>query len=254
MARRNFDEVMIVNPGPNPNRQWGPGNHAGERTMRFSYYGQPEHLYGYSGYGDPQELGYYGHPGVYGYDVPGQVGYAGYGGYDGYGGYAGYDGYAGYGGYGGCGEPETAGYFAEETPLSYYGEDPQAHMNGYAGDPQGYGDPQVYGNSYGSPYGDDVQGEEFADDMQGYGQGYDSGDVQGYDHYGACGEQEMSGYVRDLPPTFNAGCPMPTNTGMGAAESLEGYIRPNDVSPSCREFTPVSDSASALPETLRPLW
>jgi len=209
--------------------------------MRFSYYGQPP-----MNYAPAPEMGYYGGPpyGYYGYDATGQMGYPGYG------------------------PPEPVGYYAEETPLGYYGHpyagDPYAHMNGYAGyAPQGYG--QVgddYGNPYGNPYGAEADaaygdpygdpygnpwGTPYGDEPQGMGEEF-SDDINDY------GEQEMSGYVRDVPPSFNAGCPMPTNVGMGAADTLEGYVRPSDVSPTCRDFAPASKSTATLPETLKPLW
>ena len=39
--------------------------------------------------------------------------------------------------------------------------------------------------------------------------------------------------VRDVPPAFNAGCPLPTNVaGFGEPTPLEGYVQPSEVSPS----------------------
>jgi len=232
--------------------------------MRFSYYGQPPVQYA-----ETPEMGYYGAPApaFYGYDAPGPADYAGYAGYGGYGGYNGYGGYAGYAPYG---NPEPVGYYAEETPLGYYGDDPYAHMQGYAGyghpgyGHPGYGEPvEGYGHPYGNPYGNpyaDPYGDPYS---QSYGESCGEPEGMGGDEFSDdsndYGEQEMGGYVRDMPPAFNAGCPMPTNVGMGNvgmgdADTFAGYVRPSDVSPSCREFTPASKSTATLPETLKPLW
>lgn len=217
--RRDFDEVMIVNPGPG-----GPGNHAGERAMRLGYYGYG-HPYGYAAAPAP---GYYAGPADAYYGAAPQ--YAGY--------YAGPA--AGYGEY------EPVGYYAQEMPLGEYGEDPYA-IGAYGPIPPGYAEmPEMVG--YGDPYAEaDVygEGEDFADDFA--------------QEYAGYADDDMGGYVRETPPTFNAGCPMPTNTGMGvagmgAAEPLEGYVRPGEVSPACQQFTPQPASQSSVPETFRPLW
>lgn len=193
--------------------------------MRFQYYGEPYEV-GY--YAEPPEMGYYAEPveSYYG-EAPE---YAGYG----YGVAAPY--------YGqvepGYGEAEPVGYYAEELPFGYYGEDPYAAMGEY----------------------EPVAGCGEMPEMVGYG--YDGG---GYDEYEPLGEeypgvadfgaQEVAGYVRDVPPAFNAGCPMPTNVaGLGEAESFAGYIRPTDVNASCQQFTPQAGGAPSLPDTFRPLW
>jgi hypothetical protein len=216
-----FDEVMIVNPGP------ARGGHPGERNMRFHYYG------------DPYQMGYYGQP------VEGDYGqapeFAGYGQTPEFAGY-GYGMAAPY--YGqvepGYSEYEPVGYFAEEAPYGYYGEDPYAEYEPVAG-----------------------CGE--MPEMVGYGaEGYDGSD--GYDEFEPLaeeypgvadyGEPEISGYVRDVPPPFNAGCPMPTNIA-GINEDpadFAGFQRPLEVNASCRDFTAQPGRESAVPDTLRPLW
>ena len=56
-------------------------------------------------------------------------------------------------------------------------------------------------------------------------------------------------------PTSDAGCPMPTNVaGFGEAQPLEGYVRPTEVSPACRDFTPQPGPTPSVPETFKPLW
>jgi hypothetical protein len=65
----------------------------------------------------------------------------------------------------------------------------------------------------------------------------------------------MAGYTRDVPPAFNAGCPLPTNvSGFGETAPLEGYMQPSEVSPSCSGFTPQPGPSSSVPETFKPLW
>jgi len=217
MRRRpEFEEVMIVNPAPA-----GPGE-PGERTMRFHYYGQPQDVAGYGYYGEaPQFPGYagYGH-----YADPAEV--------------------AGYGYYG---DPEPVGYYAEETPVGYYGDDPNAMAEpetaGY-----GYGQmPEMVG--YGDGYGD---GDPFADEYPGVSD-Y-AADYSGYDDYAEYGDPGVEGYVRDVPSPFNAGCPLPLNTGLAAGDNFAGYSKPGDVSPSCSVFAEQPGSPSMVPDTLRPLW
>jgi len=241
MRRRpDYEEVMIVNPAPA-----GPGE-PGERTMRFSYYGQPPDVAGYGYYGEPAQFpGYAG----YGYGPPAEV--AGYGYYgqpaevSGYGYYGQPAQVAGYGygqpqdfaGYGYVGEPEPVGYFAEEMPVGYYGDDPNA-MSDYQ--TAGYGEmPEMVG------YGDDPLAEEYPG-VSDYAEDYS--DYSEYGDYSEYAEPGVEGYVRDAASPFNAGCPLPLNAG------LAGYSKPSDVSPSCSVFAEQPGSASMVPETLRPLW
>lgn len=227
--------------------------------MRFHYYGQPQDVAGYGYYGEaPQFPGYagYGH-----YAEPPQYpGYAGYGHYAqpeqvaGYGYYGEPEPVAGYGyygqpepvaGYGYYGEPEPVGYFAEEMPVGYYGDDP--NMTGEY-QTAGYGQvPEMVG--YGDGYGD---GEPFAEEYPGVSDYAE--DYSGYDDYAEYGDPGVEGYVRDVPSPFNAGCPLPLNTGLAAGDDFAGYSKPGDVSPSCSVFAEQPGSPSMVPDTLRPLW
>ena len=214
---------MIVNPAPA-----GPGE-PGEKTMRFHYYGQPQEVAGYGYYGEaPQFPGYSGY-GYYG-EAPQYPGYAGYG-------YYGEP--ADVGGYGYYGEADPVGYYAEETPVGYYGDDP--NMTGEYGT-AGYGDgqPEMVGYGEGEPFSEEYPGvSDYAEDYSGY------------DDYG---EPGVEGYVRDVPSAFNAGCPLPLNTGLAAGDEFAGYSKPGDVSPACTTFVEQPGSPSMIPETLRPLW
>lgn len=235
---RDFDEVMIVNPF-DPTR----GFEQGVRLMGYpytqipniGYYGQPEPPEGYGYFADQpyQQYGCYA-------ATPEEVGwgqpetYAPYG--PGYGQYE-----APYGPY----EPyaqEPVGYYAEEypptsygdeyPPLGYYAEDPYPPVGDYEPTAGWYGQPPV------------------TPDYLQYGAA-----AEDYPSMGYYGEPEYAGYVRDVPPTFNAGCPLPTNVaGFAAEEPLEGYVRPADVSPTCERFTPQPGPTPAVPETFRPLW
>ncbi len=290
MKRQNqFDEVMIVNPSEN-----GTNSDQRVRLMRFHNIYPPElgrfaepNYYGY--YAGPQTYGYYGQPGPYGY--PGEdpylsqdrisgefggpygyygetdpmVGYYGqvdptlygppepnYGYYGqsepapgyyqanpGYGYYAQapanaetWDGYGyGYGNYGPV--PQPVGYFAEEFPFGYYGEDLMpAGPYGQPPELVGYGEPE----------------RQFADD---------------YPPLGYYGETEFAqpefgnydGYTREMSPSFNPGCPLPTNVnGLDGVDGFSGYARPATVNPSCDQITPQSGSDPSAPDTFKPLW
>lgn len=240
--RGGFDEVMIVNPFPPRIEK------EGVRLMRFhygqppemGYYAEPYEGYGYYGnpYAEAEPYGYYAEPepyGHYGYGAPSGWGEADIsGGYGGYGAYG--TGYA----YPSMGEYEHMGAYGEE-PYGEYGYDEYDPM----GEPEpmgGYGEmPEMVG------YGEH---EPLADGYAGYG---------GYGSYGY-GEPDFAGYVRDVPPTFNAGCPLPTNiAGMGEydygeTEPYAGYSKPADVSPRCDTFTPQPGPTPSVPETFRPLW
>lgn len=201
--------------------------------MRFHYYGQPQDVAGYGYYGEaPQFPGYSG----YGYyaEAPQYPGYAGYG----------YAQPAEVGGYGYYGEADPVGYYAEESPVGYYGEDPNT-TGEYQTAGYGYGQPEMvgYGEGYGDGYAD---GDTFAEEQPGVAEYAD--DYSEYGDYAEYGEPGVDGYVRSAPPAFNAGCPLPLNTG------LAGYSRPGDVSPSCTGFNEQAGSPSMVPETLRPLW
>jgi hypothetical protein len=230
-----FDEIMIVNPS-----EPGFSTNQGVRMMRFhygeppdmGYYAQPSEPYGYYAeppdpygyYAEPQEpYGYYAEPpDPYGYYAEPQE-MSGWGEADMYGEIE-----PGYGQY------EPIGYFAEEYPAMGYGEE-------YPSQPVGQYEPV---GQYGQ-----------MPDMGGYGQ-YEplAEEYPGMAYYA---EPDMSGYVREMAPTFNAGCPLPTNVaGYDEGEDLAGYVRPTTVNASCGEFTPspYATSSGSVPEPFKPLW
>jgi hypothetical protein len=244
---RVFDEVMIVNP-TNP----GSGARKGVRLMRF-YEAPPPDAYGY--FAEVPE--YYG----YGQEVPEAYGnfaeaedpygaYAeeplDYGGYaedvDPYGYYAeGTDEHGGYSEADEFGEwdlPAGYGDYGEDEPVSYFAEeDPYGH---YAGTPVGY--------SYAEedPYGYYADGEGFDD----YGEDDQVAEPAEFDAYAP-----MGSYLREEPPRFNAGCPLPTNVaGYGESDYLDGYVRPETVNPAVTQFTDRPGAPAAEPETFKPLW
>jgi hypothetical protein len=261
-----FDEVMIVNPSETNSDQR-------VRLMRFhniytpevdgygdpyGYYGQPEQMYGYGytdptygyygqpdqvyGYGQPEQVygyGYYGQPEqIYGYGQPEQIyGYGqpeqvyGYGYYGqpeqvyGYGnpnyGYYGaaepnsWDGYGYYGDY----QPESVGYYADEYPVGEYAPDPTVTGYGHTPEMVGYGEPEPY--------------------------------APAVSYYG---NSDYSGYVRDVPPPFNAGCPVPTNVNGLDDAGFDGFVRPRTVNPTCEKFIEQPGSPTLAPDTFKPLW
>lgn len=80
-------------------------------------------------------------------------------------------------------------------------------------------------------------------------------EMVGYGEYAGYGEPDLTGYVRETEPTFNAGCPLPTNVpGFGEQENLEAYIKPTTVNPNCPQFTPQPGPTPSVPETFKPLW
>ncbi len=145
-------------------------------------------------------------------------------------------GYMGAPGMGYYGEaPEHYGYYAEPDHMGYYAE-PADHMGYYGEAPEHYG-------YYAEP--DHMGMYASVPEMVGYG---DDRAMGGY-------AADLSGYVRDAPPRFNAGCPLPTNlSGFGDIGDVSGYTKPADVSPNCQQFTSPSPSQGSLPDTLRPLW
>jgi hypothetical protein len=136
-------------------------------------------------------------------------------------GVAAWDGY-GYGEYQPAGN-EPVGYFAEEQPVGYYGEDPNQTMGYYGETPEmvGYGEP------------------EFAEENPGMA------------YYG---EPDYSGYVRQTDGAFNAGCPIPTNVNGYDEGEFGGYARPATVNPSCDQMTAQPGSGPSPPDTFKPLW
>lgn len=216
----------------------------GEVDPTFAYYGEVDPTVGYYGEAEPA-YGYYGEAepayGYYGQVEP-ALGYYGAG--------------PGLGPMGAWGEPdaygqvEPVGYFAEEFPVGYYGE--EVPLAGYGQElPMGYyGEEQPLGY-----YGQ-------APEMVGYGEPEPqfAEDYPGMSYYGESefAEPELSdygGYVRDMPPAFNAGCPLPTNlSGFGDVDGFGGYSTPATVNPTCDRITPQPGTAPSPPETFKPLW
>ena len=134
------------------------------------------------------------------------------------------------------------GYYGMHPDLGYYGDRPELVGWGEHDPHMGYGivEPVGYYAGEGS-YGD-------------YGDYADYGDYGEYGDYAEYAEpgHDVAGYVRDVPPGFNAGCPMPTNvSGLG---EVEGYVKPGPVSPACEQFVPQPGPTPSVPETFRPLW
>ena len=203
----------------------------GEVDPAMGYYGQVDPAMAYYGEVDPA-MGYYGEVdpamGYYG-EVDPAMGY--YGQAPEFAGVAGWDGYGAY-------QPppsaEPVGYFAEENPIGYYGEDPNQAMGYYAQAPEmvGYGEAEP----------------QFAEDYPGmafYGEPeFAEPEFAGY-----------SGYTRDMPPAFNAGCPLPTNlSGYDEVDGFNGYATPATVNPTCDTMTSQPGTAPSPPETFKPLW
>lgn len=262
---RGFEEVMIVNPfDPRSNQQH-------TTLMRFheapemGYYGEQPEM-GYYGYyaEPPPEIGYYGQAPEMGYYAePPEVGY-----------------YAQAPEMGYYGEPPEVGYYAQAPEMGYYGEAPE--MGYYAHAPQAYGyygEPAEMGYAegpemgwYGEPevaeYAEPIEYYAEENPMAGYGYGYaEMPEMVGYGYgeyqplseeypgVSEYGEPDMAGYVREARPTYNPGCPIPTNVaGYGESSPLEGYVRPGTGNPSCDNFVPQPGASSAVPDTFRPLW
>jgi hypothetical protein len=120
------------------------------------------------------------------------------------------------------------GYYSEDLPMGAYAEDPTMAYYGAMPEMVGYGEEPL---------------------------------AEAYPDMGYYGEPDMSGYMRDTPPAFNPGCPLPTNVAgygesgpYGEAEQMAGYTRPTEVSPSCGQFTPQPGPNPSVPETFKPLW
>ena len=267
-----FDEVMIVNPAE-------PGANQGVRLMRvypphpltMGYYAQAPQSGGYYGgygyyaepppplepplgyYADPAELyGYYGEPvqpqvplegyyGYYGEPVQPQVPLEGYYGYYGEPAQPTYplEGYYGY-----YDEPAQPTYPLEGY-YSYYGEPPQPSypVEGYYGN---YGEPAPAPLPLEGYYGSFTE-------MPGYAQYARTPESSGVSYYG---EPDLAGYLRAHAPTYNAGCPMPTNVAgfAEAAMPLDGYVKPSSVNAECEQLTPQPASGSPASEYFKPLW
>jgi hypothetical protein len=251
----DFDEVMIVNPsdsnqvervrlmrfhninppefngfaGPDPYGYYGQvdptyGYYAevdptygyyGEVDPAYGYYAQVDPTYGYYGEVDPAAYGYFAQVDpTYGYYAQAEPAYNYYGQVDPTYGY--------YGevdpayGYYGYQEQEPVGYYAEEYPVGNYAPEPAMGVPG-----SGYGE----------------SGPQYGDRYSGY-----------------YSEPNYSGYVRETPPAFNAGCPLPTNVNGFADGDFDGYVRPATVNPTCSQMIEQPGSPALAPETFKPLW
>jgi len=252
---RGYDEVMIVNPYDPQSTNQQTNLMTFNTTPEMGYYAGPADYYGYYAAGPEMSYdGYYGEP--VGYGAP-------------YGYYA---------------DQSDVGWYAEPSEVSYYG-DPgygyyadQPEMR-YYGDP-GYGyypQPESTYGYYGEPamghYGDQFEPVGYYADEWPMGWYADSSDMSGYADYepplsdypervGYYAEPQMAGYVRQTDtPSYNPGCPMPTNVaGYGEHEQfsegdpLSGYQRPKSVNASCEQFTPQPGVRDFVPETFKPLW
>jgi hypothetical protein len=197
----------------------------GEVDPTMGYYGEVDPAMGYSGEVDPA-MGYYGEvdPAMgYYAEVDPSMGQYGY-----YGQRPEFSGVGAWNGYGEYQPPrsEPVGYFAEENPMGYYGEDPNQSMGYYGQTPEmvGYGEVEP----------------QFAEDYPGVGD-YGEAEFAGY-----------GGYTRDMPPAFNAGCPLPTN--LNGYDGFEGYTAPATVNPTCDTMTSQPGTAPSPPDTFKPLW
>ena len=133
-------------------------------------------------------------------------------------------------------------HYAQPPEMGYYAEPQEMY---------GWGEPEMYGQY--EPMGYYAEDPYLAEDPYGevdpYGYYGETPEMYGY------GEPEMAGYMRDVAPAFNAGCPLPTNvSGFAETEPLEGYMQPSEVSPSCSGFTPQPGPTTSIPETFKPLW
>ena len=253
-----FDEVMIVNPS-----EGSTSSDQRVRLMRFHNMYPPV----LSGFAEPDPYGYYAQPQGYGYYAQPQP----------YGYYA---------------QPETYGYYGEPEPYGYYADDPYLSENsvygeidpayGYYGDVDPavgyYGQvdpaygyyaqaPEFEGYGYG-PYGHMGYAEPetaYAEvpeqvgyyaqvpEMVGYGEP-ESQYAEDYPGVAYYGEPDYSGYVRQRPPAFNPGCPLPTNVSGFDDGGFAGYTRPATVNAICDRFTEQPGSAPSAPDTFKPLW
>ena len=251
MRERGFAEVMIVNP----EERAGPAR--GVRLMPYYDANYPE----MGGYADPvgedPYAGYgqeYVGPETYGAcdgAEPGEWGDPAYG-------YAQADPVA-------IGYP-SVGYVAQEPYAAPYGyADAPADSAGapleYAGAPYGYG----AAGYAGAPAAFGCAGQAACprcsglSDDQLYGYAADDG----YSGAGGYAEEEaryadgpgVEGYSPDLPSRFNARFGIPgTLAGSDQQPPLEGFVKPREVGPVVRQFTPAPEQPGSIPETFKPLW
>ncbi len=248
--KQDFDEVMIVNPCDLRSNNQQPitlmrfhqvpdmGYYA--EPPELGYYGEVPQAYGYyseppdaGNFAEPPELGWYAQaPDAYtGYAQAPELGY--YAEYPEIGYYAApVNGYPGYQGYAAYSQPAEMAYYAEPPEVAEYSEPVEYYAEEYPGQAAGYAQmPEMVGYNEYEPLSEDYPG------------------VADY------GEPDMAGYVREGPPPYNPGCPMPTNVaGFGESVPLEGYVKPGTVNASCDQFIPQPGPTAAVPDTFRPLW
>jgi hypothetical protein len=155
--------------------------------------------------------------------------------------------------YGSYAQPPEVGYYAAPADgygdYGYYAEPPEFAEYDEPPEFAEYADPVAY---YAEEY-PGIAGYAEMPEMVGYGQyeplAEDWPGVAGY------AEPDYSGYVREAPPAYNPGCPMPTNvSGFAEAQPLEGYVQPGTVNPIVEQFTPQPGPSPSVPDTFRPLW
>jgi hypothetical protein len=242
MRSNGFDEVMIVNP----DERAGPAR--GVRLMPYYDANYPE----MGGYADPLAPEAYGDyaaedplgdggpefaEGVEPYGVCGGDGEIGAWGDADYGAYA-------------VADPN---YYGAYEPVGYLAEDPYGAAYGYYGVPAGFGAYGAYGACRCCPRCGRAKAGDQAPETTGY-----AGDeaLLGEEdpRFAYAAEPEFAAYNPDVPSRFNAGCPLPSNVaGVGEAP-FDGFVRPAEVGPIVRQYTPAPQSGAPVPEAFRPLW
>jgi len=236
MRERGFDEVMIVNP------QERAGQARGVRLMPYYDANYPE-MGGYadpvgqepwSGYGEEYQVADAGEP-EYGYcdglDEAGEYADPGYA-------------YA-----------DADPNFLGQEPVGYVAQEPYAQPMGYGyvaapgfgactgQEPcprcSGLSDAELFGPAYGAYAQEDPRFSGYADDpiLSGYSE-----------------DPAVSGYTTDLPSRFNASFGIPGSVAGVDEAPLDGFVRPREVGPVVRDFTPAPESPNFVPETFKPLW
>lgn len=235
MSERGFDEVMIVNP----EERAGPAR--GVRLMPYYDANYPE----MGGYADPV----------------GEDPYAGYG-----------QEYLGPESYGSCdgaepGERGDPAYgYAQADPgamgypsVGYVAQEPYAASYGYAGVPYGYAGAPTEADYAGAPAAFGCVGQAPCPRCSGLSDdqlyGYSAADGYAEEDSRYADGPGVEGYTADLPPPFNARFGIPgTLAGPDQQPPLEGFVKPREVGPIVRQFTPAPEQPSSLPETFKPLW
>jgi hypothetical protein len=274
--RRNFDEVMIVNP-------YDPSSHEGATTVNFFRpmryppapgYPPPTHVYPPPGApypgppmmappmyppqgfapAPPAEFGYYGEPVGYYAEAP-EYGY--------YGEPADYA----------LAEAPEYGYYGEMEPVGYYAETPELVGWGVGEDPtgmgctcktgermQGYGDYSGYGRYVPDGPPRSIPNVVAATNLNGYmGESPEYGEAYGEPEYGEpeygepeYGEPEYGEAEYGEPGYGEAAYGQPEYAEADYGEAAyDGYVAPADISPTCTSFTSPA-TKEFVPEFFRP--